>query len=590
MENLNQAPSHSGSKHICALFRDTAKQVELVGDFLAAGLQKGEKGAVAVAHGLQAQISQLLDRKVDNLPERIAQKELEFIDPESFYLSGGRFSIEEVLGKLDSVYQNALSAGFKGVRGIGEMSWALKAWDVWENLFTYETRVSEYIKHKNFSCICMYDPALFPAKHLYRAMLTHPHLATENYSGPSPTYVPADQFLLEQWKNKFDSAALNKTGKQFIVVEQKVSQTITEEKPLTDKLLDHIADSVLLVDAQGIIRYMNQAAQNRYGNQVNRTCHDSIFKETRPCPVCQLIKLVGEGKDKVETEIQDGKGARLNVSAYAYSNGTLSNSLIVFLRDVTQKRRWEEEMAFLDKFTSLGYLSSGIAHELNNNLTPILICAQMLNQANVPEPVQQKAQKIENSATECKRLVDSLTDFAQKIPHRKDFVNLNQTLQKTVDLMEYRLSSANIKLELRLDQSLPYLLVDEIKIQQVFSNIITNAYQAMHNSGGKIIISSSCGESWCRFEIADTGPGIPAEIQSKIFDPFFTTRQIGEGKGLGLSTSFGIVTAHQGKISFVTQENAGTTFVVELPLNPVGSSEVLQKEAPQFSPAPSFGT
>ena len=93
----------------------------------------------------------------------------------------------------------------------------------------------------------------------------------------------------------------------------------------------------------------------------------------------------------------------------------------------------------------------------------------------------------------------------------------------------------------------------------------------MQEKGGRITLGSSQSKGWCRFEIADTGPGIPKEIRSKIFDPFFTTRQIGEAKGLGLSTSFGIVAAHQGKICFESQENVGTTFVVELPV--VGSPD-----------------
>jgi len=361
------------------------------------------------------------------------------------------------------------------------------------------------------------------------------------------------------------------------VVEQKSSAPQPEEKPLTETLLDHIKDSILLVNSQGIIQYMNQAALSRYGNQVNRICHESIFKGVHPCPICQLFQLGGEGKEKIETEIKDQQGAHLNLSAYPFANGKVSGGLIVSLRDVTQRRKWEEELAFMDKFSSLGYLSSGIAHELNNNLTPILICSQMLGQASLPELVQQKAQKIETCATECKRLVDSLTDFAQKIPHRKDFANLNQTMQKTVDLMEYRLSSANIKVELSLDQNLPHLLVDELKIQQVFSNIITNAYQAMQESGGKITITSSWRDDWCHFDISDTGPGIPTEIRSKIFDPFFTTRQFGEGKGLGLSTAFGIVSAHQGKISFETRNGAGTTFRVELPVQ-ASAQEGLRQE------------
>lgn len=566
MTNSNSGPVGNGPRHICGMFRDHLREVETLSGFLAEGLQRGEKIFLAVPHNLITQINTLLERRIGDFKSRIEKRQIEFTEPHSFYLSGNSFSLERVFSQVAGVYQQALADGFAGMRGIGEMSWALKAWEAWDSLFAYEAKITEFLQNNNCSIICLYDPALFPAKQLYRAMLTHPHLLSENYEGISPTYVPVNDFLQEQWKSKFDNAALNRTGKQFIVVEQKSTAPPPEEKSLAETLIDHIKDCILLVNSQGIIQYMNQAALSRYGNQVNRICHESIFQGVRPCPICQLFKLVGEGKEKIETEIKDQQGAHLNLSAYPYANGSASDCLIVSLRDVTQRRKWEEELAFMDKFSSLGYLSSGIAHELNNNLTPILICSQMLSQVSLPEAVQQKAQKIEICATECKRLVDSLTDFAQKIPHRKDFADLNQIMQRTVDLMEYRLSTANVKVELKLDLSLPHILVDELKIQQVFSNIITNAYQAMQGSGGKITISSSWQDNWCRFEIADTGPGIPAEIGSKIFDPFFTTRQIGEGKGLGLSTAFGIVSAHQGKISFETRFGAGTTFRVELPV------------------------
>ena len=110
----------------------------------------------------------------------------------------------------------------------------------------------------------------------------------------------------------------------------------------------------------------------------------------------------------------------------------------------------------------------------------------------------------------------------------------------------------------------------------------------MQDQGGKISISSSQNDSWCRFEMADTGPGIPTEIKSKIFDPFFTTRQIGEGKGLGLSTSFGIVSAHQGKLHFQTQEKVGTTFTVELPIFSSPRNEMAIEEIRPAAPVASL--
>lgn len=570
-------------KHICGMFRDSARQSESAANFLIEGIRNGEKALVVGTQSWLAQLTLQLERKLPQVLPNIEGKAIELFEPRETYLAGGSFSVERMLSMLDKYCHQALRNGFRGVRGVGEMSWALKAFDVWENLFTYEAQLNDFLQERQYKAYCLYDLTQFPAKQLYRALLTHPHLENDIYRGVCPNHVSSKGFLQEQWKSHFDSSDLNRTSKQYIVVEQK---PVEDQNSLISQLVDNIRDPILLVDSRGEIRYMNEGARRRYGNQVNRICHDSIFKDISPCPICELVKLAGQGREKIETEIKDVKGAYLNLSAYIISDGDYRNCIVIYLRDVTQRRKWEEEEAFLDKFSSLGYLSSGIAHELNNNLTPIMIYSQMLGQSDLPESVRQKAQKIEVCASASKRLVDSLTDFSQKIPHKMDFANLNSTIQKTIDLMEYRLSTANIEVVLNLDPSLPSILVDELKIQQVFSNIITNAYQAMQEKGGKITLRSSHSKGMGRFEIADTGPGIPKEIRSKIFDPFFTTRQIGEAKGLGLSTSFGIVAAHQGKICFESQENVGTAFVVELPI--VGSPDALLVEDSLRQPSPAL--
>jgi signal transduction histidine kinase len=550
-------------QHLCGMFRNAQSQVQAAAAFLAEGLDKGEKCLVTGSANSMTQIASQMEDNSPQIRQRIAAKQIEFLSLQQSYLSEGKFSTDRMLSLLEDIYRQSLSENYPAVRAVGEMSWSAKSSDTWEELFTYEARLNDFLLHKQVSMYCIYDPSLFPSKQLYRVMVTHPVLANDNYFGACPIYTSSKEFLEEQKRSHFDNRDMNRTGKQFIVVEQ---TSTNKEGPMADRIIDNVKDAILIIGSQGEIRYMNPSGQERYGNQVNRICHESIFKNVNPCPICQLHKLMEGENEKIETEIQDTVGAHLNLVAYRLSEPDNSNSLIVYLRDVTQRKKWEEESAFLDKFSALGYLASGVSHELNNNLTPIIICSQLLCKNDLPEDVRDKAKKIERSAIASRKLVESLTDFSQQIPHKKDFANLNGTIKKTVDLMEYRLTSANIEVLLDLDSNLPSLLVDELKIQQVFSNLITNAYQAMQLTGGKIIISSSQSNGSCRFEIADTGPGIPPEIRSKIFDPFFTTRQVGEGKGLGLSVSYGIIAAHQGRFSFESKPDQGTVFVIELPL------------------------
>jgi two-component system NtrC family sensor kinase len=167
--------------------------------------------------------------------------------------------------------------------------------------------------------------------------------------------------------------------------------------------------------------------------------------------------------------------------------------------------------------------------------------------------------------------VQSLLTFARRRQPKKEYTDINDIVNKTLELRAYALQTGNIKVVTTLAPRLPQIMVDFSQMQEVFLNIILNAEQAMGEARGKgkLTIKTSRIKDYVRISFADSGPGIPPENLDKVFDPFFTTREEKGGTGLGLSACHGIVTEHGGRIYATSKPGKGATFFVELPLSPV---------------------
>jgi signal transduction histidine kinase len=225
-----------------------------------------------------------------------------------------------------------------------------------------------------------------------------------------------------------------------------------------------------------------------------------------------------------------------------------------------------------EKLASLGQLVSSIAHEINNPLTPILGYSQLLISQESVDPVKQDKflGVINESAEKVKRIVENLLSFARTDKPNREYADVNKIVEKAVEFREYQLGIENIEVQRGFDPELPKTMADANQLQQVFTNIILNAYYAMgniENGGGRLEVRTKSGDGkTVEISIADEGPGIEEEVLNKIFDPFFTTKPPGIGTGLGLSVSYGIVKEHQGDIVVDTQLGKGTKFTVILPV------------------------
>lgn len=239
-------------------------------------------------------------------------------------------------------------------------------------------------------------------------------------------------------------------------------------------------------------------------------------------------------------------------------------------RDITERKEMEEHSYYTEKLASMGTLSAGVAHEINNPLGIILGFTDLLLEKAAPDSEEYDILKtIEKQGINAKRVVENLLSFARHKEHKVELIDINKNIETVLSVMGNTLLLNKISVKQQLQDDLPAVNGDAGELQQVFFNIINNAIYAM-KFGGVLTIITKALNNKVEIRFADTGHGIKKEYRKRIFDPLFTTKEVGKGTGLGLSVSYGIITKHMGSITFETKtkdesEETGTTFIITLP-------------------------
>jgi len=234
-----------------------------------------------------------------------------------------------------------------------------------------------------------------------------------------------------------------------------------------------------------------------------------------------------------------------------------------------EKGEIERKAQLASRLASIGELASGAAHEINNPLTGVIGCAQLLlARKGIPEDIRQDVEIINEGAQRVANIVKKLLVFARQTRPEQRYVNINELIRNTLDLQAYALAATNIKVSLQLARDLPMTIADPGQLQQVFLNLIMNAETAMKlaHDKGKLVIKTEHVDNIIRISFKDNGPGIAKENLESIFNPFFTTREVGEGTGLGLSICYGIIKEHGGRIWVESEPGKGATLIIELPV------------------------
>ncbi len=243
-------------------------------------------------------------------------------------------------------------------------------------------------------------------------------------------------------------------------------------------------------------------------------------------------------------------------------------ALIVERKEAFQERlKLQNQLMHADRLATIGQLSAGVAHEINEPLGNILGLAQLaIKYPEIPKQIEQDLSKIIAVTLDAREIIKHLMLFSrQKLPEKTN-VNLNQIVNEGLVFFESRCRKEGIELVRLLTCNLPEIIADRSQIHQVIVNLITNAIQSMPK-GGKLTIQTDMGKNHVSLIMEDTGSGISDEVKKQMFNPFFTTKEFGQGTGIGLSIVHGIITSHNGMIKVESQLGIGTRFEIQLPLN-----------------------
>lgn len=255
----------------------------------------------------------------------------------------------------------------------------------------------------------------------------------------------------------------------------------------------------------------------------------------------------------------------------------------VNIRDVGERKKVGQQIQRADKLSALGQLIAGVAHELNNPLAIVMGTAQLLTRRNhLDEATKQELQRIQDQSERAARIVRDLLSYARPSEPKKVPLDLNHLVSEVMDWRRNDLSAARINVATKLARTLPLTKADQMQIEQILSNIIGNAIDALKEQPlpREIVVTTEETTSFLRVSIADNGPGIPPDNIGKIFDPFFTTKPIGRGTGLGLTICNTYIQEHRGKIWVDSKPGKGATFYFDLPLLPCEAIAYAAPETP----------
>jgi len=237
-------------------------------------------------------------------------------------------------------------------------------------------------------------------------------------------------------------------------------------------------------------------------------------------------------------------------------------------------REKQEQLVQAGKLATLGELTTGVAHELNNPLNNIglfvgnAIDLIELDMADTePERILQELHNAMQQVRKATEIISHLRTFGRAASVSREPVGILQVIERSLSLMREQLRLRQIEVVLRFPPEEVIVVGNAIQLEQVFINLLTNARDAMSNSPHKLLtIECKAQADTVNVRVSDTGPGIPPELEQRIFDPFFTTKEVGTGTGLGLSITYGIIKEHEGTITVQSRENEGASFLIQLPL------------------------
>jgi PAS domain S-box-containing protein len=380
-----------------------------------------------------------------------------------------------------------------------------------------------------------------------------------------------------------DQQDLEKAGQEVMHLNRNLESLVvqrTEELSRSEqkyrRIFEGSMDMIFILDDQGRFLDINRAGLTALGDGkrddvIGRTSLADLFDSSDDYQ--QFVRdLHSDGyvKDR-QSHLRTADGSDFFILMSATVRKDHTGRVVSYegmAKDITARLQMERQLQQADKLASLGQISTGLAHEINNPLGVMLGYTQLLLRDSAPgTQIYDDLKTIEKHARNCKTVVEDLLKFARSTRTTKSSIDVNECIEEVISLLGHQFELDNITVGTRLDRDLPSLVADGEKLKQVFMNLLMNAKQAISGEGViEVGTRLDLSGSNLLVSISDNGCGIPARNIDKIFDPFFTTKPVGEGTGLGLSVSYGIIQDHDGRIEVDSRPGKGTTFTLVLPV------------------------
>lgn len=346
------------------------------------------------------------------------------------------------------------------------------------------------------------------------------------------------------------------------------------------QIVESAHDAVVILDDDQKIKFFN----NKFVQLTKYT-----IEELKTMDLENLIE--GVGFEKFRKELVDErniiqgikikqKNGELREVEMSFSKCSFPNhqtDIILYIKDITERKRFEELMIRSERLRSLGEMAAGIAHDFNNVLGAILGRIQLIqmrlkNKEDISLNMLEKELSIvESAANDGAYTIKKLLEFTKSKTEENNFVpvDINKVIKETIELIKAKIiddsEKKGIKIEVKaIEKEVPPIMGNPIELKEVFLNLILNSLEAMPE-GGRIIFNTGRENGYVFIEISDDGIGIPEYIKDRIFEPFFTTKGI-KSSGLGLSVSYGIINRHKGRIDVKSEVGRGTTFLIKFPV------------------------
>ena len=359
----------------------------------------------------------------------------------------------------------------------------------------------------------------------------------------------------------------------LVVRNANLHRELSEAKSFLENLIESATESIVAVDPGGRVVTWNPAAERMFGRGADEA-RGKLVGDAMPAAVMVQLEPVLTAPRASRTVVlrlqAEGDRAVQDLTATCSPipwGGRDETGLLLIVRDVTEQRRWEEQLARSEKLSALGQLAMGMAHDFTNLLQAILGHTQLIAHEPSPERLQRGLSTIEQAVRDGVETVGRIRRFARRdVDRRLERVDMRDVVRQTIEIVRPRWSQSDVRgTPIRVRQqlgSVPGIQARGAELREALINLVLNSVDAMPQ-GGSLTLETRHEGDWALLSITDTGTGIPPDVRRRIFEPFFTTKE--SGTGLGLSIVSGIISSYGGTIDVDSELGRGTTFTIRLP-------------------------